>query len=59
MLHVHLSTATVEVLLLAFAAVCRVVAPLLLGTWRYAASQPRQHAAGRQMMGQTDRQMNN
>ena len=36
--YVQLSTATVEVLLLAFAAVCRAVAPLLLGTWRYAAN---------------------
>jgi len=36
--YVQLSTATVEVLLLAFAAVCRAAAPLLLGTWRYAAT---------------------
>jgi len=45
-IYVQLSTATVEVLLLAFAAVCRAAAPLLLGTRRYAANQPQQHAAG-------------
>jgi len=41
--YVQLSTASVEVLLFAFAAVCRAAAPLLLG---YAANQPQQHAAG-------------